>query len=374
MGTVSLIRCHTYDHDRVRAAVTEAVDALGGFGAYVSAGETVLVKPNMLVGAAPDKHVSTHPEVVRAVVRGCQAVGAEVWVGDSPGFGDPARVAERCGIMDVCRETGARFTPLSEPVVTSYPAGRSVKSFALARPVVEAHRVISVAKFKTHGLMLYTGAVKNLYGCVAGLEKVRMHMTYQSPARFAAMLIDLYGAISPDLSIVDAIVGMEGAGPRSGDPREVGLIMAGADGFDVDLAATAVMGVAPEQVPLLAAREKTDRAAMLPELLNVLGVPLAEARVEGFRIPPHLHATNLPKWAEDFGRRWTTAKPVVIPDLCVACGICRDACPAGAIRIEDKRAWIDDEKCIRCYCCQEMCPQAAIKLRRNFLSRLLPWR
>jgi len=372
--TVSVVRCHSYLREQVQAAVSQAVDHLGGFGAFVSAGDRVLVKPNLLVASAPGKAVTTHPEVVRAVVRGCQRVGAEVWVGDSPGVGDPARVAQRCGILDVCQETGARFVPLSEPVVTSFPDGRVAKSFPLGRPVLEADKVISVAKFKTHGLMLYTGAVKNLYGTIAGLEKTRLHMTYQSPEEFARLLVDLYHAVHPVLSLVDGIVAMEGSGPRTGDPRPLGLILAGADGFDVDLAAAAIMGVAPEALPLMAALAEADPAAVRVEDLTIVGVPLAEARALDFRVPSHLQATNLPAWLENLARRYTTARPVVLPDRCLACGVCTHSCPAGAIRVVDRLARIDSAKCIRCYCCQEMCPEGAIELRSSLLGRLVPWR
>ena len=329
MRTVSITRCPTYQRREVEAAVGQAMSLLGGFSAFVSAGDKVLVKPNLLVSGAPDKAITTHPEVVRAVILGCQAVGAEVWVGDSPGFGDPARVAERSGIMAVCRETGARFVPLSEGVPVPCPEGKVAKSFLLARPVMEADKVISVAKLKTHGLMLYSGAVKNLYGTIAGLEKMRLHATYQSPAQFGRMLLDLYGAVRPALSILDGVVAMEGPGPRTGDPRPVGLILAGASGLDVDLAAADVIGVPPSDIPLLAAWAEREPEMVSARGLEVLGVPLAEARVAGFRIPEHLHATNLPRWLEDLTRSYAIARPLVIPDLCVACGICRDACPAG---------------------------------------------
>ncbi|MGI6208828.1 MAG: DUF362 domain-containing protein [Anaerolineae bacterium] len=374
MRQVSIRRCQSYDRSEVERAVARALEDLGGFRAFVQPGETVLVKPNLLVASAPDKAVTTHPEVVRAVILGCQEAGAQVWVGDSPGVGSPARVAERCGIMDVCRETGASFTALTDARSVPFPDGRVAKSFMLAEPVVQADKVISVAKLKTHGLMVYTGAVKNLYGTLAGIEKARLHVSYQSPLVFGRMLVDLYLAVKPVLSVVDAIVGMEGSGPRTGNPREVGLVLAGADGLAVDLAAATVIGVAPERIPYLAAAAEMDPDALRPERLEVLGLSLKEAAVSGFRLPATMHTTGFPRWMENLARRWATARPVIIPDLCVACGVCRDSCPPGAITVEDSRAQIDESVCIRCYCCQEMCPQGAVELRHNPLSRLLPWR
>lgn len=381
MVKVSVIRCASYSREEVERRVEEAVGLLGGWAAFVRPGERVLVKPNLLTGADPGRAVTTHPEVVRAVIEGCRKAGAEVWVGDSPGFGNPERVAAKTGILPVCEETGARFVPLEQAADVPFPAGRVVKRFPLAEAVRQVDKVISVAKFKTHGLAFYTGAVKNLYGTVAGLEKARFHLRYQSREEHAALLVDLYHLVKPALSLVDAVVGMEGAGPQNGTPREVGLLLAGADGLAVDAVGASIMGLAPQQVPLFqaaaAAGEKVDLAR-----IEVVGVPLAEARVAGYLLPETASETgaaikgvtslqSLPAWLRTWIRRNLNARPVVVPELCLGCGVCRESCPANAIAVSKRRAVIADERCIRCYCCQEMCPQAAIILRHGPLARLL---
>lgn len=353
--------------------------ALGGFGAFVGPGEKVLVKPNLLTAAAPERAVTTHPEVLRAVIEGCQAAGAEVWVGDSPGFGNPIRIAERCGILAVCRETGARFVPFEAAVNKSFPDGRVAKRFLLAEPVTQADKVISVAKFKTHGLALYTGAVKNLYGTVQGIEKAKLHLRYQSRDEHSDLLYDLYRLVRPVLSIIDAVVGMEGAGPQNGTPRQVGLLLAGADALAVDAIGCSLMGLDPRRLPLLQAAARAG-VALDPGRIEVVGLPLAEARVDGYVLPETekesvmsrlVSAKGLPAGLRTWARRHLTARPVLSPELCLGCGICRESCPAEAITIRDKKAQIDDARCIRCYCCQEMCPQAAIVLRHAPLARLL---
>lgn len=370
---VSVIRCEGYERERVRRAVAEAVAPFGGFGALVGPGEKVLVKPNLLIAAAPERAVTTHPEVVRAVIEGCQAAGAEVWVGDSPGYGSPARVADRCGVMAVCAETGARFVPFDRVVDVPFPEGRVVKRFPLAEAVTQADKVISVGKFKTHGLAFYTGAVKNLYGTVAGLEKARFHLRYQTRDEHAGLLVDLYRLVKPVFSLIDAVVGMEGAGPQHGTPRQVGLLLAGVDGLAVDAVGAHLMGFDPQQVPLMRAAAAAGCGVDLAKV-EIVGVPLAEARVAGYALPETAGegpADRVPPWLRRWGRRHLSARPTVVPELCLGCGICRESCPAGAITVANRRAAIADEKCIRCYCCQEMCPQAAIVLRHGPLARLL---
>lgn len=369
---VSVVRCPSYERGEVGRRVAEAVAPFGGFAAFVGPGEKVLVKPNLLTSAPVEKAVTTHPEVLRAVIAGCQAAGAEVWVGDSPGFGNAERIAARCGILDVVRETGARFVSLEKAVDVPFPEGRFVKRFPLAGVVREADKVISVAKFKTHGLHLYTGAVKNLYGTVAGVEKAGFHVRYQTRQLHAGLLVDLYHLVKPVLSVVDAVVGMEGAGPQNGTPRQVGLLLAGADGLAVDAVGAAIMGLDPARVPIFPAAAAAGEKVELGRI-EVVGVPLAEARVPGYVLPETAGegGENIPGWLRNFARRHLNARPVVVPELCLGCGICKESCPAGAITLAGRPARIDDEQCIRCYCCQEMCPQAAIVLRHGPLARLL---
>ena len=56
--------------------------------------------------------------------------------------------------------------------------------------------------------------------------------------------------------------------------------------------------------------------------------------------------------------------PQVDPKLCVGCGKCAESCPAGIIRIENKKAKFRKKGCISCFCCQEMCPKKAIYVRK----------
>ena len=168
-SAVSIVRCTEYDRKLIFAAVKQAVDLLGGMHTFVKPGERVLIKPNLLKGKAPEAAVTTHPEIVRAVIRLVREAGGEPMVGDSPGMGDLRKVCEKAGILDVVNEEGAALAELDD-VVQVRNKGR-FQRFEIARAAYEADAIINLPKLKTHGMTTLTGAVKNLFGCVPGKRK-----------------------------------------------------------------------------------------------------------------------------------------------------------------------------------------------------------
>ena len=97
--SVSIVRCTEYDGTKVLAAVRRAVDLLGGIGTVVRPGDRVLIKPNLLKSSPPEAAVTTHPEIVRAVIRLVREAGGRPTVGDSPGIGDLRRVCRKAGLL-----------------------------------------------------------------------------------------------------------------------------------------------------------------------------------------------------------------------------------------------------------------------------------
>ncbi|MCL4516731.1 MAG: DUF362 domain-containing protein [Firmicutes bacterium] len=373
MSQVYIARCAGYEREQVQRAVRRAVDALGGMRRYVRPGDNVLIKPNLLVASAPEAAVTTHPEVLRAAIELVQAAGGMVWVGDSPGFGNPIKVAEKSGLAEICRETGAVLRDFGEADEAGFADGVICKRFTLARPVREADVVISLAKLKTHGLTLYTGAMKNLFGCISGLNKSQMHLRFQQREDFAGMLVDLYSLVKPALSIVDGVVGMEGEGPRNGRPRPIGVILAGADAVAVDAVGATIIGLDPLAVPTTRIAHARGVGQGDPARIEMLGDPLAEAVVPDYK---HSAAADPARrgWFARLApllREQLTARPFIHVDKCQGCGVCRNSCPPSAISIEAGKARIDETRCIRCYCCQELCPEGAVELRKSWLARRL---
>jgi uncharacterized protein (DUF362 family)/Pyruvate/2-oxoacid:ferredoxin oxidoreductase delta subunit len=370
LSDVSIVTCADYDRERVLSAVRRSVDLLGGMAAFVKTGDRVLIKPNLLKAALPAEAVVTHPEVLRAVIRLVREAGGEAFVGDSPGFGELRRVCEKSGVMDVIEEEGAALAEMSEAV----PGKNSGQfhRFEIARDVLEADAVINVPKFKTHGMMTLTGAVKNLFGCIPGRRKAQWHLNAGvSREAFARMLVELCGLIKPRLTVMDAIVGMEGNGPGSGDPRELGLVLAGADPVSIDAVCGALVGADPALLYVLRAAFGAGIGETRIDRIRIHGELLGEVSVKGFRLPPGEHPEwRLPEWSRRLLKDALTTRPVIDPAKCIRCGVCQGHCPQGAIDDAGGKLEIRYRDCIRCFCCQEFCPQGAITVGRGWALKI----
>jgi uncharacterized protein (DUF362 family)/Pyruvate/2-oxoacid:ferredoxin oxidoreductase delta subunit len=368
---VSLARCADYEGDRIFSAITQAVNLLGGMQAFVKPGERVLIKPNLLKAMPPEAAVTTHPEIVRTVIRLVREAGGVAMVGDSPGMGDLRNVSRKAGILDIVKDEGATLVDLDE-VVQVKSQGR-FQRFEIARAAYEADAIINLPKLKTHGMTTLTGAVKNLFGCVPGKRKVQWHFNAGvNHELFALMLIELCSLLNPRLTIMDAVIGMEGNGPGSGEPRQIGVVIAGQDPVAVDVVSSRVVGVAPEKLPLIRAAQSAGYGETRSDRIRILGETLSSVQIGHFRLPPNAHLEwPLPEWARRSLKNAFTSKPVINNLSCIQCGICQSHCPQKAIGSRGNKLEIRYRDCIRCFCCQEFCPQGAITVGRGWALKFV---
>lgn len=368
MTKVAAIKAGSYDPKVVQQAIEDLLRELGGIEKFIRPGERVLIKPNMLEGMPPEKAVTTHYEVVRGMIQQVKKAGGIPLVGDSPGVSSTLRAAEKCGILLVCQQEGAQLVPFTEKVEVSFKEGTTIKKFILASTYNQVDKVISLGKMKTHSFMGVTGGVKNLFGLIVGTDKAQFHLRMKKRSDFAGMLVDLAQAVKPVLYIVDGIIGMEGNGPRNGDPKKADILLGGANGFAVDLVMAEVMGFKGESMPVAA---KALSLGLSPKIKEIEIVGSGRERRLEFAKPHNLESIDnrLPISLVSFFQNQLTAKPVII-DCCIACGRCAAHCPPKAIQMT-KKAVIDYKKCIRCYCCQELCPADAVMLHNGFLLKLI---
>lgn len=367
-NSVFLLRVDSYNPAALTKAVGMVFEALAIQDAL--AGQNVLLKPNLLVAAAPERAVCTHPEVIRAILRHLRA--SHLFVGDSPGLGSTEKVAKATGVYDVCRDEGAKLMDFCDPQPVATPEAAHSVSVPLASALLQVDAVVNCAKLKTHALTRYTGAVKNLFGCLPGKLKAQMHLRMEDTATFANYLLDIYLTVNPVVNFVDGIVAMEGNGPRNGTPRNVGVLLAGTDAIAVDTVACAVVGIDPFTVPTINAAAKRGIGCSELEKISILGAALDDVKISDFKTIGGSASTlkNLPPFLQRLLRKQLTARPHVNISTCSSCGICFEACPVGAVAI-DGGAVIDHSGCIKCYCCQELCPDGVISLKRRGLGRLI---
>lgn len=378
ISTVCLVRCQTYDLSRIDAAVEKALELIGGIESYVKPGDRVLLKINLLTGDVPEKAVTTHPAIVRAMIRQVKEAGGVPQVGDCSGYeGAPSykRYITACrntGIMKVCEEEKADVLHLSaESIEVKNPDGRLYKSFILSKQVQETDVLISLPKLKTHGLTLFTGGVKNSFGCVTGLNKAKMHLRAQDPETFSQMLVDLLGTVRPDLTVMDAVVGMEGNGPSNGTPRQVNAILASKDPVALDAVACKMVGIDPFIVPSTRLAHEQGLGTGDISRIDVLGEDLNDMEIEDFQLPSGTSSFFRAKGLMRFLRSMLVAKPELVREQCKKCWICMEHCPSGALSKKEDYPSFDHKKCIRCYCCQELCAGNAIELKTPFLGRFV---
>lgn len=368
---VSLTALDNYDPAATAVAISTLLAPLGGIEAFVKPGQQVLIKPNMLSGKDPARAVTTHPQIVRAVIKLVMSAGGIVSVGDSPGIGSPTTVARKTGILDVIEETGARFALFADSVII-HPQGTTLHQIEVARDILAADVIINLPKLKTHQMMGLTCAVKNMFGALIGMRKPGMHLQAGTDKNlFARMLLEICETLTPTVNIVDAVVGMEGEGPGSGDPVKIGALLAGASAQAVDTVATALVKMQPEQVFTQQQALATGRPLARLAELELVGTPLAELQIDHFRAAKMTDVNfGIPGY---FGRRLKhllTAHPQVDHQRCRRCHACVKHCPPQAMAIANDRLNINYDLCIRCFCCQELCPYAALSTHQGLLLRL----
>jgi len=368
---VILGHCASYQRAEVEKALDTLLAPAGGMAAFVSPGQRVLLKPNMLAAKEPELAVTTHPEIVRAVIRLVQKAGGKVAVGDSPGVGSPLQVARRCGILAVIEETGAKFAPFSESVPIR-PQGSTFHQLEIARDILDADVIINLPKLKTHQMMGLTCGVKNLFGAVVGMRKPRLHLQAGADkAFFALMLLELAEHIAPSLTIADAVTAMEGDGPGSGDPIHMGALLASRSPLALDTVACELVGMRQQEVWTQQVAAASHRQDSQLNQVELSGTPLEELRCAPFR-PAKTTDVNfgLPSWLRAPLKQSLSARPQVDLQRCALCGLCVKHCPPQIMAIKEGRLHIDYRRCIGCFCCQELCPHGALQTRQGLLLRL----
>lgn len=357
---VSLVKCAQYDPNEIIRSIEKGLRPFGGIKAFVKKGQKVLLKPNMLIMGSKESCISTHPEMLRAVIKLVKKAGGRPFVGDSPGFFSARRVASSNGILDVCKQEKVELIEFShnKPVFS-----KSIKKrFPIAEEVLNAEVIINLPKVKTHGVTLFTGAVKNLFGCVAGLRKAKYHLQYPDHDEFARMLAELAYVIKPSLNIIDGVYGMDGKGPSGGNPKTLGFIGVSDNPVALDIAVCQALGFKDDEV----ITNVYGRALFKVNHINYPLLKPEQLGINDFKKYTKSRQANFgaPVFLTRFLTRLLSLKPIVDKQECRACKACIKVCPAHTIKLL-KKADIDYSGCIRCYCCYEVCAYKAIELKRR---------
>lgn len=254
--TVAVKACETYDAAAVRTAMEAQFALLGGVGRFVQRGQRILIKPNLIVPRPPEVPAQTHPEVIFAAAAIVKEAGAIPVVGDSPAWSTTRGCLKALGVLERLEKLGAEIVNLDKPVrmrIENTPVG-------INRVALEADAILNLPKLKAHQQLTATFAFKNMYGCVCGLggkEKVYWHFARgREYEPFCRMIVGIYQALNPVLTIIDGIIGMEGQGPINGASKPVGYLVTGVDPAACERVCCELVGFDPQDLPLLTTAEK----------------------------------------------------------------------------------------------------------------------
>ncbi len=390
MSEIIIAVCRDYEPANVDDAFDKIFSVLDTSGIF-TAGEKILLKPNMLSAKNAELAVTTHPQIVRAAAVQLRKLDLVLSYGDSPAVDSPEKAARVCGIREVMDELGIPMANFSDSFTRDYPGGTMTRRFQFVKAVMDNDGIVNVCKFKTHALTRITGALKNLFGLIPGVVKAKDHVRFPDELRFTAMLADMNRVLPSRLHIMDAVVGMEGNGPSGGTPRHIGHIMASRDPVALDSFCAAMMGISYKGIPVITASENAglgtaglastdivyfagNGAGPVREKADVI---IEQFRLKDFVNPVDGHAAInlLSTGLGTFLKRAVIKRPVVMADKCTKCRMCVKVCPLDtkAIRFSDKKDRIeyDYAKCIRCFCCQELCPRGAIEVKEAPLGFLI---
>ena len=375
-STVAVLRCNSYDAAEVRAAVGRGLELLGGLKRYIRADEKIVLKPNLLF---PKELVCTHPAVFEAVAREALAVTKNVFYGDSSGFGPVAMNTALCGYKKIADELGLTLADFDNGAMVAHPKALLARQIMIANAVINGDGLINIAKFKSHNLTRFTGAIKNTYGCVPGFYKGQYHALYSSVDEFCKVVVDIASYVKPRLHILDGITAMEGNGPQSGTPRQLNVLLFSTDPVALDVTACRMIGLDPSFVPTIPAAQTVGLGNADPCSITLVGDNVEQFFCPSFKVIRTKPASMPDSLILQSIRRMVSTRPQIIKSKCTRCGRCIESCPVvpKAINWPGARAVhvpvYDYQKCIRCYCCNEMCPGKAIVVRTPLLGRILPF-
>lgn len=379
MKDIYIAKCPDYSEEAVGRAL-EQILCRSGLLDFIKPDMTVGIKANLVSFMKPETAATTHPEVLRVLCNLIVGKGASVIIGDSPGGlynqAFVGRVYTATGMRNLVCE-GVRLNENFEQRFAEFPEGKVLKTFHYTAWLDECDAIINFCKLKSHGMMGMSAAVKNMFGVIPGTMKPEYHFRFKEHTDFADMMVDLNEYFKPSLCICDGVIGMEGNGPTAGTPREIGLLLASASPYKLDLACAHIIGLGADKIPTLASSIKRGLA---PENISDLSVEgdLQNAAIPDFENVEIAKSLQFAGKGSILGRVFggivgtaLASKPVLVPKECVGCQECFKICPAKAITMKNNKPVIDRKKCIRCFCCQEFCPKGALKVKRTPIAKLL---
>ena len=369
MNKVFLNKIETYDIEKLKEIYSRIFSEID-LKSKIKEGMNVVIKPNLVIKSKPESGIITHPNVVAAVGILIKEMGAKVLIAESSGgLFTPATckmVFSGSGYTDIAEKYG--FTLYTEAEFSKVTINKPYicGELNVINPYINPDFVIDIAKLKSHSMTGLSGAVKNLFGVVPGLQKPELHCRFPKEEDFVKMLTDVCEFVKPNLSVMDAIDGLEGDGPTGGIKKHMGFTAVSESPYALDYVCAKIIGMEPENIKMMAF---STEMGLTPKSLDEIELndDINKYLIKDFLMPKSKTTDfidRIPKFLRPLASKITTPKPYIKKDKCVGCGKCAESCPQHTIHIINKKAEINYKNCIKCFCCHEMCPIHVIDIKR----------
>ncbi|NIO49664.1 MAG: DUF362 domain-containing protein [Candidatus Aminicenantes bacterium] len=371
---VSIVKVADYNSEEIHTALKRNLSLLGDLEKIIKPRSKVFVKINHLSPpSSPDDAIVTHPSFTREVLLLLLELNIDITVGDD------IQSKEKDGFLlsgyrRICNDLGVPLVNLKERGFREINCkGQILKKVLISPFIHEAEYILNLPKLKTHSLTALTGAVKNMFGIIPYGLRLDYHRLYKGNDVFSQMLVDIFSCAPPHLTIMDAIVGMQGEGPSGGNPKRVGLIIASQDSVAVDAVASRIVGFNPMNIFTTQNAHERGLGIGKIEKIEIAGEDISGVEVRNFKhsaVAAGFIKRKIPSFLHGFVQSQLTLAPRIVMNKCTLCVECVNICPKGAARFDGDSVWIDRGRCIHCMCCHEVCRFQAIKLGQRPLGRI----
>jgi uncharacterized protein (DUF362 family)/ferredoxin len=379
LAVVSAAHNDSHAREVTAVAVRSVVDHLDPpLPSLIRRGDRVLVKVNMGCSGFrdPGERFTSHPAYVEAIIECLLDCGAHVTLGD-----DVARTAEyeriwhKTGMSEVSKRTGAHLVDFVQA------GGREVRGFLrfpkthlITNLVFDSDVVVNAANCRSLSTVVLSGAIKNMFGVMLGLRKLRIHNLFPDPSEFARVVVDVHRVARPTVSFLDLTSVIEGQGIADA-VRPVGLVLGSMDAVALDTIAARAIGYEELTAWTSIHGNAVGLGSNQIDRIIVRGVNWDSFQKKRF-LHPALQGPHSESLMNRTTRRMNNTilrpRPVISTETCSGCGTCANRCPVGAIHVGHQGKFsIDLGMCADCGCCLRVCDMGAVRSEMVGVAKVL---
>ena len=282
--TVILTRCEDYSKAKIAACLRRQFELLGGLEKFVRRGDSVCLKPNFIAPRPRRCATQTDPAIIIETAKLLKDLGAKPFVADSPAWGNVFGCVKALKLEEPLKKLAVPVKQLNKP--KKCLIGKDKIKVGISSIALDADVIINLPKLKTHQQLVATFAVKNMFGTVSGKWKAYWHLAKGKHHNdFCELLIEIYRFLNPALTIIDAVVAMDGPGPIKGSPKPLGWLIGGTEPVACEIICSKLVNINPDNVPIIKTARQMGFGCSEPNNIKILGDDFPQNVCTDFELP-----------------------------------------------------------------------------------------